>query len=73
MAAMAGIKYDDRISMLDARVVCETAKNFEDGHPHRRFIFENHNMTLGNAKLILKIGRHCSSVGHCITESLDIF
>jgi hypothetical protein len=29
-------------------------------------------MILGNAKSILKIGRHRSSVGHCTTERPDI-
>jgi hypothetical protein len=72
-AAMARIIYDDRISALDARVVRETAKIFQDSRSRRRFVFENDNMILGNAKSILEIGRHRSSVGHCTTERPDIF
>ena len=70
---MAGVKYDNRISGSDARVVRETAKFFEDSCPRRRFVFENYNMILRNAKLILKIGRQRSSVGYCTAERLDIF
>jgi hypothetical protein len=68
---MAGIKYDDRISALDERVVGEIAKIFEDSRPRRRFVFENRNMILGNAKSILKIGCEGSSVGHRTTERPD--
>jgi hypothetical protein len=70
---MAGVKYDDRISTLDARVVRETAKIFQDSRSRRRFVFEKRNMFLGNAQLVLKIGRHRSSVGHCTTERPNIF
>jgi hypothetical protein len=68
---MAGIKYDDRISALDERVVREIAKIFEDSRPRRRFVFENHNMILGNAKSILKTGYERLSVGHCTTKRPD--
>jgi hypothetical protein len=68
---MAGVEYDDRISALDERVVREIAKIFEDSRPRRRFVFENHNMILGNAKSMLKIGCERSSVGHRTTERPD--
>jgi len=64
--------YDDRISVPDAGVVCETTKSFEDSQPTRSLVFENGNMVLRNALLLVQIGRKSSSVRDRTTKRPDV-